>query len=98
MKTLLLVRHAKSSWDQPGLSDFERPLNERGKTEAPEMARRIKERGIELDHLISSTAKRARKTAKYFAQQFGFKKDDIKLVEGLYGATQLEFLQAVKDI
>lgn len=98
MKTLLLIRHAKSSWDQPGLSDFDRPLNERGKKDAPEMATRVKEKGIELDHFVSSPAKRARKTAKYFAEEFGFKKDDIKLVEELYGATQSEFLQAVKEI
>ena len=98
MKTLLLVRHAKSSWDQPGLSDFDRPLNERGKKDAPLMAKRVKEKGIELDHLVSSPAKRAKKTARYFAEEFGFKKDDIKLVEELYGATQSGFLQAVKDL
>jgi len=62
------------------------------------MAKKVKEKGIELDHLMSSPAKRARKTAKYFAEEFGFAKEDIKLVEELYGATQSEFLQAVKDI
>ena len=98
MKTLLLIRHAKSSWDQAGLSDFDRPLNERGKNDAPAMAKRVKEKEIELDHLVSSPAKRARKTAKYFAEEFGFKKEDIKLVEGLYGATQSEFLQVIRDI
>jgi len=98
MKTLLLIRHAKSSWDQAGLSDFDRALNERGKNDAPAMAKRVKEKEIELDHLVSSPAKRARKTAKYFAEEFGFKKEDIKLVEGLYGATQSEFLQVIRDI
>lgn len=98
MKTLLLIRHAKSSWDQTGLSDFDRPLNERGKKDAPEMAKRVKEKGIELDHLVSSPAKRARKTARFFAETFGFKKDEIKLVEELYGATRSEFLKAVADI
>jgi len=98
MKTLLLVRHAKSSWDQAGLSDFDRPLNERGKKDAPIMAKRVKEKGIELDHLMSSPAKRAKKTAKYFAEEFGFKKEDIKLVEALYGAIQPEFLQAIKEV
>lgn len=98
MKTLLLIRHAKSSWDQPGLSDFDRPLNERGKKDAPAMARRLKEKGVDLDHLVSSPAKRARKTAKYFAEEFGLKKDEIQLIEGLYGATRSEFLQAVIDI
>lgn len=62
------------------------------------MAKRVKEKGIELDHLISSPAKRARKTAKYFAEEFGFKKDDIKLVEELYEATQAEFFHTIKDI
>jgi phosphohistidine phosphatase len=98
MKTLILVRHAKSSWDHPGLSDFDRPLNERGKKDAPEMANRLKEKGLELDHLVSSPAKRARKTAKYFAEEFGFEKEDIKLVEDLYMATQSAFLSAVTGI
>jgi phosphohistidine phosphatase len=98
MKTLLLVRHAKSSWEQAGLSDFDRPLNERGKKDAPAMAKRVKEKGIELDYLVSSPARRAKKTAKCFAEEFGFKKDDIKLEEELYGATQPEFLQAIRKI
>ena len=98
MKTLILIRHAKSSWDHPGLSDFDRPLNERGKNDAPEMAKRLKEKGIGLDHLVSSPAKRARKTAKYFAEEFGFDKEDIKLVEELYMATQSAFFKAVTDI
>lgn len=98
MKTLILIRHAKSSWDQIGLADFDRPLNERGKKDAPEMASRLKEKGIELDHLISSPAKRARKTAKYFAEEFGFKKDDIKLIDELYGATRSVFSKIVSEI
>lgn len=98
MKTLLLIRHAKSSWEQPGLSDFDRSLNERGKKDAPEMAKRVKEKGIELDHIISSPAKRARRTAKYFAEEFGFKKEEIKLVDDLYGATRTEFTNAIMEI
>jgi phosphohistidine phosphatase len=95
MKTLLLIRHAKSSWGQPGLSDFDRPLNERGKADAPEMAKRLKEKGVELDQLISSPAKRARKTAKYFAEEFGFKKGDVRLVDELYEPTQKAFSNAI---
>jgi phosphohistidine phosphatase len=98
MKKLLLVRHAKSSWEQAGVSDFDRPLNERGKKDAPEMAKRVKEKGVELDHLVSSPAKRARKTAKCFAEVFGFKKEDIQLIETLYGATPHEFVQAINEI
>jgi phosphohistidine phosphatase len=98
MKTLILVRHAKSSWEQAGISDFDRPLNERGKKDAPEMAKRLKEKGIELDHIVSSPAKRANKTAKYFAEEFNIKKDDIKLVDELYGATSPAFAHAVSNI
>ena len=85
MKILLLVRHAKSSWDTPGINDFDRPLNERGKKDAPEMAKRIAEK-ITIDHFVSSPAKRARRTAKYFAEAFDQKKEDIKLVDELYAA------------
>ena len=66
MKTLLLVRHAKSSWDNFQLADFERPLNDRGKKDAPVMAKKIKERKIKIDRFVSSPAKRAKKTATIF--------------------------------
>lgn len=98
MKTLILVRHAKSSWDQPGVSDFDRSLNERGKKDAPEMAKRLKEKGIELDGIVSSPAKRAKKTANYFAEEFHFKKENIQLVDELYGATPSHFVKAVSEI
>jgi phosphohistidine phosphatase len=98
MKTLILVRHAKSSWDAPGLSDFDRPLNERGKKDAPEMAKRLKEKGIEVDRFISSPAKRARRTAKYFAEEFRQKKDDILLVDALYGANISVFRKVVSEL
>ena len=65
-KTLLIIRHAKSSWDIGTLTDFERPLNERGKRDAPEMAARLKKRNIKIDAFVSSPAKRAKKTAELF--------------------------------
>ncbi|GAC1418388.1 MAG: phosphohistidine phosphatase SixA [Flavisolibacter sp.] len=98
MKTLILVRHAKSSWNEPGLSDFERPLNERGKEDAPQMARRIMEKGIKIDHFLSSPAKRAKKTARYMAEEFGFHKDDIELVDQLYLATSSAFQECLINI
>src|SRR5215208_3658741 len=98
MKTLILVRHAKSSWDAPGLSDFDRPLNERGKKDAPEMAERLKEKGIKVDQFVSSPAKRARKTAKYFAEVFGQSKDDILLVDVLYAANTSIFRKVVEEL
>jgi len=97
MKTLILVRHAKSSWSEPGLSDFDRPLNERGKKDAPEMAQRLKEK-IKVDHFVSSPAKRAKRTARFFAEEFGMDKDSIQLVEDLYMATQEGFLKTISAI
>src|SRR5687768_6122328 len=98
MKTLILVRHAKSSWDTPGLSDFDRPLNERGKKDAPEMAERLKEKGLKPDVFVSSPAKRARRTARFFAEAFGVEKGDIVLVEDLYMATEEAFIKAIKGL
>jgi phosphohistidine phosphatase len=98
MKTLLLIRHAKSSWDHAGLSDIDRPLNERGKADAPEMAKRIKEKEIKIDVFVSSPAKRARKTARYFAEEYGLKKEDVQLVEELYMATPSAFINTINGL
>ena len=66
-KTLYLLRHAKSSWKDFSLSDFDRPLNKRGKHDAPFMAEKMKEKGIHPESIIASPAKRAKKTAKIFS-------------------------------
>lgn len=68
MRTLYLVRHAKSSWADPGIHDHDRPLNERGAHDAPLMARRFVDRHEALDLLVSSTAVRALATARAFAE------------------------------
>jgi phosphohistidine phosphatase len=91
MKTLILVRHAKSSWDEIGLPDAERPLNERGKKDAPEMAKRLKKKDLPIDQFISSPAKRARRTARFFAEEFDVKKNDILITEDLYAADPEDF-------
>jgi phosphohistidine phosphatase len=98
MKTLILIRHAKSSWDNTILTDFERPLNERGKHDAPQMAKRLKERKIEIDLFISSPAKRARKTAEIFMHEFGLKEKNLLTISGLYDASVEIFLEVVNDI
>lgn len=72
MKTLFLLRHAKSSWKEAGLADFDRPLNERGRRAAPFMGKLVKERGLSPDLIISSPARRARKTAKLFKEAGDF--------------------------
>ena len=68
MKTLYLIRHAKSDWGNPLLADIDRPLNERGKRDAPRMAQRLLDRGELPGLLISSPARRAFRTARYFAK------------------------------
>ena len=86
-RSLLIVRHAKSSWDDLSQKDFDRPLNDRGKKDAPAMAKRIhKEKNIELDAIISSPAKRAFTTAKFFAEEFNIKKKNIIEWPELYEA------------
>lgn len=98
MKTLLLVRHAKSSWDDFSLSDFERPLNDRGKNDAPKMAKRLRKNDVKIDAFISSPAKRAKKTAEYFAKEFDTDKDDIIFVSALYDASVSDFAETIKGI
>jgi phosphohistidine phosphatase len=98
MKTLLLIRHAKSSWDNSILSDFERPLNERGKQDAPMMAKRIKDKKIEIDAFVSSPAKRAKKTAELFMHEFDIKGKKLVLVPSLYEASLNNFYDAVENL
>lgn len=98
MKTLLLIRHAKSSWDDPGLSDYERPLNERGKRDAPNMAERLYERGIKVDAFISSPAKRARKTAEQFIKRYKKKEKHLLLKTELYMAGNDTFLNLLEQL
>ena len=66
-RTLVLIRHAKSSWSNPGEADFERPLNDRGERDAPRMGARLKELKIKPDLIVCSPAKRAKQTAKRIA-------------------------------
>lgn len=87
MKQLLLIRHAKSSWDDVSLNDFERPLNDRGKKDAPLMAHRLQDKNVKIDAFISSPAKRAGRTARIFAEEYDRKKDEIIFKTELYGAT-----------
>ena len=82
MKTLLLIRHAKSSWANIGETDFDRSLNERGKIEAAEMAEKLVNQSIKINAFVSSTAKRAIKTCKAFLLAYGKSKEDIVLVAG----------------
>jgi phosphohistidine phosphatase len=95
MKTLLIVRHAKSSWENADTSDIDRPLNDRGKRDAPIMAQRIMKAGITIERFVSSPAKRARQTAEYFVHAFGKKDKDILFLPELYHASTSTFKEVV---
>ena len=76
MKVLYLVRHAKSSRDDPSLPDRDRPLDERGKQDAQRLGRRLAKRNVKPDLLVSSPALRARTTAQLIAKELGFERQD----------------------
>jgi phosphohistidine phosphatase len=86
MKTLTILRHAKSSWSQPALPDHDRPLNERGERDAPDMAERIREAGIRPSLILSSSAARAWATARAVAQQIAYPVEFLQREKALYHA------------
>ncbi len=100
MKTLYIIRHAKSSWADANQPDFERGLNERGKKDAPRMGKRLKEKNIHPDLMVCSSAKRAYSTAKKIAKTLNYPKEKIKEDRTLYHAgedTILSVIQELKD-
>lgn len=98
MKQLILVRHAKSSWAEPGMADIERPLNDRGRRDAPVMARRLIQRLGAPDLLVSSTATRARQTAGLFAEELTMNPEGIKENPLLYMPDIPAFLRVVRQL
>jgi phosphohistidine phosphatase len=96
MKTLFLVRHAKSSWDHPGLPDKDRPLGARGKRDAPKMGRRLAKRDVKPDLMVSSPAKRALNTAKIISQELDYPAEDILVDDRLYAAATDDLLGVVR--
>ena len=99
MKTLLILRHAKSSWKYPELSDYDRPLNSRGKRDAPRMGRYLHQQGLIPDRILTSSAKRARKTANKVAKSCGYT-GKVKKIAAFYDAVPgiyFETLQALPD-
>jgi phosphohistidine phosphatase len=84
MKTLILVRHAKSSWANPDTDDFDRPLNKRGEHDAPFMGKLIFEKAGKPDLIYSSPANRALSTARYFATEIGYSADEISQQKLIY--------------
>ena len=97
-KELLLVRHAKSSWDDPYLDDHDRPLNDRGLRNAPEMGKRLQKWSIRPDVWISSTALRAIITAEMIAEEIGFPQDQIQRSQDLYHASATELQEIISEL
>ena len=86
MKRLYLVRHAKSSWEDAELPDFDRPLNKRGKKAAPKMGKRLKKQKARPDLIVSSPAVRAITTARVLAEALGYPLDSIVADDAVYHA------------
>ena len=98
MKQLIVIRHAKSSWAHTALTDFERPLNERGERDAPLMGKRLKAYNIFPDAIIVSEAKRTRQTAKRIAGELNFDKEKIELQKRLYHCETEIFLNVIEKL
>lgn len=99
MKTLLILRHAKSSWNHPELSDYDRPLNGRGKRDAPRMGKHLHQEGLIPDRILASSAKRARKTANKVAKTCGYT-GKVKKLDAFYDTVPgvyFETLQALPN-
>ncbi|HNR73725.1 MAG TPA: histidine phosphatase family protein [Cyclobacteriaceae bacterium] len=98
MKKLYLIRHAKSSWDHPDLRDFDRPLNKRGQKDAPRMGKRLKEKRITPDVMLSSPAERALATCQAIARVLAFDNTKIKTDQKLYHASEDGILNVIRNL
>jgi len=98
MKQLLVIRHAKSSWDNPDLQDNERPLNKRGLEDAPLMANVLRTHNFNLDKIFSSSALRAKMTTEIFAKELKIPESMIEYTDELYNASRREILNFIKRL
>jgi len=98
MKTLTLVRHAKSSRDDPGVPDRDRPLNDRGRNDAPAMGRRLAGRGAKPELVVASPALRALTTAELIAEGLGLARGEIVVDERLYASSASRLLEVVRGL
>ena len=98
MKTVIFVRHAKSSWADPDLRDINRPLNKRGYRDAPFMGKLLAAKGIKADLLVSSPANRAYTTAKYFAEALSIDPSKILEERAIYEAYPDEVMEVIQNL
>ncbi len=93
-KKLYLLRHAKSSWKDFSIRDFDRPLNKRGKKDAPFMAEQMAKKGIHPDIILSSPAQRAKSTAQHFSEKL---QTDIVYNDAIYEASTSTLKKIIKE-
>ena len=98
MKTLYLIRHAKSDWNNTGLSDFNRPLNKRGKNNAPLMGKKFNELNPCIDLIISSPAKRALQTVKMISKELQYEYDSIQFDKSIYHSSYTNLNEIINNI
>lgn len=97
MKTLYILRHAKSSWKFEELSDHDRPLNKRGRADAPMIGQELASREVKPNLIISSPAVRAITTATLVGKEIGYEPDEILVDDRVYGADKHELMEIVKE-
>ena len=96
-KTLYLVRHAKSSHDNPDLKDIERPLADRGKKDALKVAKRLKSIGVKIDHILSSPSVRTQQTSNYFCDELGYSHSKIEWDSTIYRCTPMTLTSQIMN-
>lgn len=98
MKNLTIIRHAKSSWDNPDLEDIERPLNKRGYEDSLLMANILKQYNLYLNKVFCSPAERAKSTIKIFAKELNLNTEIFEYVDDLYNASRRDILNFLKKL
>jgi len=98
MKTLFLIRHAKSSWGDTALPDKDRPLSDRGRRDAPKMGERLAKRDVKPDLILSSPAMRALKTAEIIAKKLDYRRRDIVVDDRLYAVGADDLLDVIHKL
>lgn len=96
-KKLILLRHAKSSWNDASLADFDRPLNKRGLRDAPDMAKRLHLRGCIPDKVLCSPAKRTQETAALILDGLGIDKQRLEYIDAIYEASPGDLMAAIEQ-
>jgi len=98
MKEICLVRHAKSSWKYPKLDDFERPLNNRGRKNAPFMGKMVHQSGFFPNLIIASPASRAAMTARLFAVEINYSLDNIRYLAPIYESEEIDLIRILERL